>query len=558
MGQDMDPRYDEGNRTEADIDSDDIDRRTEMQSWLNMVERLSHAPEWSPDESPIEMVQTHISVVLLGRKHVLKLKKPVDFGFLDYTTLEKRRLACEAEVRLNRRLCPDIYLGIQPVTEVDGEASISSEGQIIDYGVWMKRLPSDRMLDRMVADGAANEDVINRVAGRLTRFHRMARRGPSVNANGRPVAIQRNWEENFLQTAKYGGRTIATQAYDEIRAWVSRWMVKSDELLRRRVRDGRICDGHGDLRCESVCVTDRICIFDCIEFNDRFRCGDVASEVAFLEMDLYQRGRPDLAYYFSDCYQLHTDDSELFSLLPFYRCYRAYVRGKVLSFRLDEPEFSEEQRISAATRATDYFKLARRFAAPLERPTMIAVVGLSGTGKTSVARSIAVELGLRVISSDTVRKELFNNAAHPHGYGVGIYSPDANRLTYQNLLDRGRNMFEEDRGVVLDATFQRAEDRRRARELASMLGAEWRLIECQLMPDLVKPRLARRSDGGNGLSDATWETYLRQREEFDPIAEAAGATYLLLDNSGGLPSVGQAATDWLRANQGVTNNAYRV
>jgi uncharacterized protein len=553
----MDPKNDEEKRIEVDPTSGEVDRQTKMQVWLNMVERLSHAPEWSPDESPIEMVQTHISVVLLGRNHVLKLKKPVDFGFLDYTTLEKRRLACEAEVMLNRQLCPDIYLGVRPVTEVDGEASLSSKGRIIDYGVWMKRLPPDRMLDRMVADGAVNEAVIDRVAERLSRFHRRARRGPSVNSHGRPEAIRRNWEENFVQTAKYVGRTIAPQAYDAIRSRVSRWMVSSDDLLRSRVRDGHICDGHGDLRCESVCVTDGICIFDCIEFNDRFRCGDVASEVAFLEMDLYHRGRPDLAYYFSDRYQLHTDDNELSALLPFYRCYRAYVRGKVLSFRLDEPEFNEEQRMAAATRATEYFKLARRFAAPLERPTVIAVMGLSGTGKTSVARSIAVELGLRVISSDAVRKQLFNNAAHQDD-GACIYSPEADRLTYQNLLNRGRNIFKEDRGVVLDATFQRAEDRRRARELASTLGAEWRVIECQLIPDLVKSRLARRQDGGNGLSDATWETYLRQREEFDPVAEAAGVTYLRLDNSGSLPSVGQAATDWLRANQGVTINAYRA
>jgi uncharacterized protein len=536
--------------------ANESDRRTEMRSWLSMVESLIYASEWSPDDLPIEMIQTHISVVLLGRHHVLKLKKPVDFGFLDYTTLEKRRRACEAEVDLNRRLCPDIYLAVQPVTEVDGEAHLSSEGRVIDYGVWMKRLPADRMLDRMVAEGAVTEAMIDRVAGRLSRFHRQARRGPEVYAYGRPNAIRRNWEENFTQTARYVGRTITPQSYDAIRDWVARWMVNSDELLQSRVRDERICDGHGDLRCESICVTDGICIFDCIEFNDRFRCGDVASEVAFLEMDLYVRGRPDLGYYFSECYRRHTGDRELFSLMPFYRCYRAYVRGKVLSFRLDEPEFSEEERKAAATRATNYFKLARRYATPLERPTVIAVMGLSGTGKTSVARSIAVELGLPVVSSDAIRKELFKQAAHQEGYGEGIYGPEANRLTYQALLDRGRNLFEENRGVLLDATFQRADDRRRARELASALGAEWRLIECQVAPDLLKSRLANRT--ADGLSDATWETYLRQREQFEPVTESTGVTHLLLDNRGSLSSVSQTATDWLRANEGVTINSPRV
>jgi aminoglycoside phosphotransferase family enzyme/predicted kinase len=529
---------------------DEDSRRTEMQSWFSMVESLMYAPEWSPDDLPIEMVQTHISIVLLGQHHVLKLKKPVDFGFLDYTTLEKRRRACEAEIDLNRRLCPDVYLAIQPVTEVDGEAHLSSEGRIIDYGVWMKRIPADRMLDRLVAEGAVTETMIDRVAGRLSRFHGAARRSPEVYAYGRPDAIRRNWEENFTQTSRYVGRTISPQAYDAIRARVARWMVNSDNLLQSRVHDGRICDGHGDLRCESICVTDGICIFDCIEFNDRFRCGDVAGEVAFLEMDLYVRGRPDLGYYFSECYQRHTGDRELFSLMPFYRCYRAYVRGKVLSFRLDGPEFGEEERRAAAVRATDYFKLARRYAAPLDRPTVIAVMGLSGTGKTSVARSIAVELGLRVVSSDAIRKELFNHAAQREGYGEGIYGPEANRLTYQTLLERGSNLFGRDRGVILDATFQRADDRRRARELAATLGAEWRLIECQLAPDLLRSRLANRN--ANGLSDATWETYLRQREGFEPVIESAGVTHLPLDNSGSLPSVSQTATDWLRANEGIT------
>jgi uncharacterized protein len=538
------------------VDVKENDQQTEMQSWLSMVESLMYAPEWSPDDLPIEMVQTHISVVLLGQHHVLKLKKPVDFGFLNYTTLEKRHRACEAEVDLNRRLCPDIYLAIQPVTEIDGEVHLSSEGRVIDYGVWMKRLPAERMLDRMVAEGAVTEAMIDRVAGRLSRFHRVARRSPEVYAYGRPDAIRRNWEENFTQTVPYVGRTITPQAYDAISAWVTRWMVNSDELLQSRVRDGRICDGHGDLRCESVCVTDGICIFDCIEFNDRFRCGDVASEVAFLEMDLYVRGRPDLGYYFSECYQRRTGDRELFSLMPFYRCYRAYVRGKVLSFRLDEPEFGEEQRRAAATRADNYFKLARRYAAPLDRPTVIAVMGLSGTGKTSVARSIAVELGLRVISSDAVRKDIFNHAVQREGYSEGIYSPEANRLTYQALLDRGRYLFEEDRGVILDATFQRADDWRRARELALTLGAEWRLIECQLAPDLLKSRLANRN--ADGLSDATWETYLRQREQFEPVTESTGVTHLLLDNSGSLSSVSQTAADWLRANEGVTTHSPRI
>ncbi|HEV8371460.1 MAG TPA: AAA family ATPase, partial [Pyrinomonadaceae bacterium] len=309
-----------------------------------------------------------------------------------------------------------------------------------------------------------------------------------------------------------------------------------------------ICDGHGDVRCESICVTNGICIFDCIEFNERFRCGDVGSEAAFLSMDLHARGRPDLGYYFSECYEAHTTDPQLFTILPFYRCYRAYVRGKVLSFRLDEPEFGEKEREVAASRARNYFDLARRYAATLTKPTVIAVAGLSGTGKTAVARSIAEELGLRVVSSDAVRKSLFRSGKQSSGYEEGIYVAEASRITYQKLMEQGGECFNQSKGVILDATFQRAKDRSLAQEMAAASGAKWRFIECQAPPEVIHKRLDQRGTLKEGLSDATWETYLRQRNKFEPVPPPSETTYLVLDTRGSLCENSHAATDWLRKN----------
>lgn len=476
------------------------DARTEYDVWLKMVERLCRETSgWAPDELPVEMIQTHISMVLLGRRHVLKLKKPVNFGFLDYTTLGKRRRACEAEINLNRRLCPEIYLRVQPVAEVQGQFRLSDAGCVVDYGVCMKRLPDERMFDQMVKKDVVTESIIDRVADRLSAFHQGARRGPDVDAYGSPEAIRRNWEENFTQTVPYIGRTITAPAFDAIRGWILRRLENSEELLKQRVRDGRICDGHGDVRCESVCVTDGICIFDCIEFNDRYRCGDVASEVAFLAMDLDARGRPDLGYHFAERYQMHTADPHLFALLAFYKCYRAFVRGKVLGFRLDEPEFSDTAKESASIRAESYFDLAMRYATPLKAPTVIAVAGLSGTGKTSLARAVAGELGLRVASSDAVRAALFGSAKGAFPYGEGIYGDEANRLTYRAVADTGRRLLREDGGVIFDATFRRAADRETARKMAETLGAQWRLIECCLPADLTRWRLEQRVARGEGL-----------------------------------------------------------
>jgi hypothetical protein len=313
------------------------------------------------------------------------------------------------------------------------------------------------------------------------------------------------------------------------------------------VREGRIVDGHGDVRCESICVTeDLIRIYDCIEFNDRFRCDDVASEVAFLAMDLDARGRPDLGYYFTEAYQRRTGDEGLYGLLPFYRCYRAYVRAKVQSFQLDEAEFNQAEKAVAARSAGDYFELARRYTARLDRPTVVVICGLSGTGKTSVARSIAGELGLCVASADDVRESIFGDQKRPSAYGEGAYTADANRITYRQLIDTGRALLERDRGVILDATFRCAEDQERTREMAGVAGAEWRVIECTLPPELVQSRLAARAERKDGLSDATWETYLRQRNEYPSPWAGTGRNLMQLDTSGSISATGRLAADWLR------------
>jgi uncharacterized protein len=519
-----------------------------VKAWLETVERLKGGAGWRAEELPVELIQTHISVVLLGRRYVLKLKKPVDFGFLDYTTLEKRRRACEDEVRLNRRLCPDTYLGVAHVTEEGGRARLFGQGRILDYGVWMKRLPADRMLDRMLAEGRVTEAVIDAVAARLHEFHLKARRGPDVEEYGGPRVVRLNWEENFAQTASYVGRTIEQDAFESVRRWVEDWLERDEALLAARVAGGHTCEGHGDVRAESVCVTDPICIYDCVEFNERFRCCDSASEVAFLSMDLDARGRPDLGYYFAERYASRSGDRQLFRLLPFYRCYRAYVRGKVLSFRLDEPEFAEAEREEARRRARHFFDLALRYSRRLKRPTLIVVAGLSGTGKTTVARAVAGELGLRVVSADAVRKLLFTDTAGA-GYGMGPYSLEANLLTYGKMLEAGRALLEEDGGVVLDATFRRASDREPARRMAADSGASYRLVECRLGEEEIRSRLEARAARKEGASDATWATYQRQREEFEPVEDDSPETHLVLLTGGSIPSTGTAATDWLRLHE---------
>ena len=323
-------------------------------------------------------------------------------------------------------------------------------------------------------------------------------------------------------------------------------MEEHADLLNRRVREGRIVDGHGDVRCESICVVDGIRLFDCIEFNDRFRCGDVAGEVAFLAMDLDALGRPDLGYWFAERYRQHSMDGDLFRLLPFYRCYRAYVRAKVQSFRIDEPEFTDAERQQAAQKAEMFFDLARRYATPLPRPAVVVVAGLSGTGKTTLARAVAAELGVEVVSTDAVRADLFGQQKRPVPFGEGVYGTEASRATYSEVVERSRRHIDEYGCVLLDGTFLDPLQREGARALAESVGAEFRLIRCQLSDDAVHDRLERRRQLGDGVSDACWETYLRQRELRHPSDGDTAEGMLVLDTSRNLAECSRSACDWLR------------
>lgn len=340
--------------------------QVEAQSaYLPPLVRALLRPEAYPHPAgDLRLIETHISWVVLAGRYAYKLKKPVNFGFLDFSTLERRLADCQDEVRLNRRLCPDLYLGVVAVTRQDGQFVVGGRGELAEPAVWMRRLPQTGMLTHLLATGAADAPLLRRVARRLARFHASAATGPGVDAYGAPATLRANWEENFQQTAPFLGRTLAATDYHAIAGYVLRFLADQDELLRARVAAGRIREGHGDLHAESVCVAGRrLYLFDCLEFNPRFRCADVAAEVAFLAMDLDRYARPDLAEAFVQAYVRASGDRDLPRLLDFYRCYRAYVRGKVLSFRLDQPGLSPEQAEQVAAQARGYFELARRYAA---------------------------------------------------------------------------------------------------------------------------------------------------------------------------------------------------
>ena len=309
----------------------------------------------------VELLQTQMSFVFIAGEFVYKIKKAVNLGYLDYTTLEKRHYLCEHEVELNRRLCPDTYLGVLPVIQDGNTFMLGGTGNIVEYTVKMRYLPQDRMMSVLLPQNAVSIELIKQVSQKLADFHRKAETNDAISAFGSLDSIKTNVDENFNQTEKSIGRTITSAGYNSIKAYAQSFMKNNIALFQQRITGDCIRDCHGDLHAAHICFSDGLCIYDCIEFNDRFRYCDVASEIAFLAMDLDHYGRTDLSNDFVKYYVKLSYDNGLLKLLPFYKCYRAYVRGKVESFKLDDPYIPEEEKARVIDVAGKYFKLAESY-----------------------------------------------------------------------------------------------------------------------------------------------------------------------------------------------------
>ncbi|MEZ4573018.1 MAG: AAA family ATPase [Thermomicrobiales bacterium] len=396
----------------------------------NIIEALSDPSAFPGNVDEVIAIETHASAVFIAGDSVYKLKKPVNFGFLNYESASRRRLMCHLEVQVNQELAPDVYRGVVDLVTDDGEIRIGRAGRVIDHLVHMHRLPERATLASLMEQESAQIEDIDRIAMRIAGFHRRAYRSPEIDRWGLPAAVRRNVEENFEQVAPYLNRAIPPAAFDGIANYARNFLLERRGLLNARVRDGFTRDGHGDIRAEHVYVQDEVRIIDRIEFNDRIRYGDVAADVGFLAMDLDASNRPDLSDRLIETYQ-DRSDLDVDSVLDFYRCYRAYVRGKVTAFRLDQSPEERQQAISIEARR--FFHLASRYASNDRRPRLIVMTGLTGSGKSTLARHLAAVLPAAVLDSDRTRKRLAGMDATSRQtvpFGSGIYSEELTERVY--------------------------------------------------------------------------------------------------------------------------------
>ncbi len=519
-------------------------------------------PEFYPHRpEQVELIQTHISYIFIAGAYVYKVKKAVDFGFLDFTTLDKRKYYCNEELRLNRRLAPKVYLEVVEIGEdAGGNIVLGMKDRIVEYAVKMLKIPPEGMLKTLLHQGRVDHYVMDALARKLVDFHRHGATGGHIDEIGGLETIRRNHDENFEQTKDYVNVTIPEVQYRFIKSYIYNFIDSHRAWFAKRVADHRIRDGHGDLHLEHICIMgpgspdeapdkapdkaidqlrkdydpDDIVIFDCIEFNERFRYDDVAAEVAFLAMDLDYNGYHDHAENFVNAYIKHSGDREITNLLNFYKCYYAYVRGKVVGFEINDDSIRQEERNEAAKTAARYFDLAYTYAARLERPTLILMAGYMGTGKSVRAKLIAPLVGADIIQTDVVRKEILDiepTEKHHEAFGRGIYSEEVTRRTYSRALELASQKLKEGKSVIIDASYKSRDDRRNAFEAAERLYADFFIIECICPENIIKERLISRMSDKGQVSDGRWEIYLAQKEVFDTITEIPDSLHIILDTS---------------------------
>ncbi|HZT44369.1 MAG TPA: AAA family ATPase [Chthonomonadaceae bacterium] len=491
---------------------------------------LSDPAAYPHPADTVRVLQTHISCIFLAGDYAYKIKKPVDFGFVDYGALDRRRSFCEQEIRLNRRLCPDVYLDVVPITVSYGQLYAGGKDIPVEWAVQMRRLRDRDMLPARLALGTLGRPQIERIAQRLAAFHAQAATDERIRAFGTPQAIA----QTMTMTLNVMDRNATAPSLEEprqaIRRYLAGFLQAETDLLCRRMQEGRTRDGHGDLRLQNICLDPRygdgIQIFDCIEFNDALRYIDTAADVAYLAMDLDLAGRADLRESLVDDYEVASGDTTLRQVLPFYLAYRACVRGNIALLAAGEAEMpAPEREVQRAMAATAY-DLAWSYSRQRERPALLLTAGFSGSGKSALAAEVCRRLPAVLLSSDLVRKEMAGIPATMRLEAAG-YALTQRTAVYEEMRRRAGVHLERGENVLLDATFLSRSERAAAGDLAAACGADLWLLECRCPDAVIRHRLQERADKP-GISDADLAVYEGQRRCYDPIS-AEEARVLTVD-----------------------------
>jgi aminoglycoside phosphotransferase family enzyme len=475
-----------------------------MDKHRKLVKRMLEPSFFGSPDQTVELIETHASWIFLNGDHAYKMKKPVNFGFLDFSSHAKRHFFCTEELRLNRRFAPELYLEVIPVGGSVDQPRLNQEPALA-YLLKMHRFPQENQLDRMLAAGALDGAVLIEFAEKIAEYHLQAAQADGNTHFGTPESVIEPVRQNFAQIKAAVQDSIALQEISNIEDWSESTFSALQPVLIARRENGYIRECHGDMHLANMAwFQDQPLLFDCIEFNENLRWIDTINDIAFLVMDLDDRGRSQFAWCFLNAYLRHTGDYDGLKVLRFYQVYRAMVRAKVLCLRLRQPGLSTHERRAELEQLESYLALAASYT-HIQPPQLIITHGLSGSGKTTFVNGLAPHIGAICIHSDLERKRLHHLQANQSGkaaFQKGIYSSTASHKTYERLNQLAALILDAGYSAIVDATFIKQADRQQMQQLARSRQCPLVILDFQLHEKLLRQRLKQRVKKGDSLSDA--------------------------------------------------------
>ncbi|MDT8379354.1 MAG: AAA family ATPase [Desulfotignum sp.] len=486
-----------------------------------LIAAMASADFYPHKPSEIIHKQTHISDVFLAGDLVYKVKKPVNLGFLDFSSLEKRYRFCCEEVRLNQRLTSDIYLGVETITRDNGVYGLNTSGETVDYTVKMRRLPDENTLKHLLASNRVTESFINRLIHTLSDFYKAsALKKKEMDQFGSFDAIRQMCRDNFNRLPDFPDSGTNKRKVQLIKAATRMFLDRHKELFDRRIENKHICDTHGDLKTEHVYSYQGVQVLDCIEFNPKFRYQDTASDLAFLAMDMEFMGYRPAALFLLSRYVEISNDTDLMQVIDFYKCFRAMVQVKVGHLQIGTlPSQDDAKKAEHIHEMEAYLDLAYQYALKMTFPVIWVTCGMIATGKSTVAGKLASLFSIPCFRSDEIRKALFENLPEKTGktdFEKGMYAPEATSLVYGKMLVKAQAVLEKGSSVILDATFSRQKERQDMLQLAADTGANIIFVECRCPDKKIKARLKNREHQST-ISDARLEHFAALKKRMDPF-----------------------------------------
>jgi uncharacterized protein len=499
----------------------------------SLIKNLLSSKPYNHSITKLRLIETHVSWVILTGKYAYKIKKPVNFEFLDFSTLEKRKYYCEKELELGQQFASEIYLAVVPITGTCEHPQINGTGFILEYAIKMREFPQENLLSMLLKQGGLTECLIEQLGELIAEFHTKTPVAPLKSHFGLPQEIHTPTRQNFKQIAALLPNSMDIKQLQHLELWADRQYEHLHNLLQERKEQGFIRNCHGDLHLANIVLyKNKLVLFDRLEFNEALRWTDVIADLAFLVMDLAEKKQVNLANHLVNTYLYHTGDYQGLNLLPYYLAYRAIVRAKIAVFRLKQDGLSPEEKKEIRRDYHSFINLAVSYTAT-PKPCLIITHGFAGSGKTTIAKNIVKCCGAIQISSDVVRKRLFNLSLYSRSnspVNEGIYTAQATQKTYKKLSEITETVMKAGFTALVDASFLQHSQRAIFYTLAKRLKAPFYILHCQTHDFEIRQRIENRLKHPNNISEADLSILIEQKKNIEPLTNLEKTHTLIIQD----------------------------